>query len=236
MRKLTLILLFVAALRGWAQSPILAPDKDGVYSPGGGIMPPRVVHTAPAQFPADARRKEKKYYCIVSTVIDVEGKPISMHVEEQDAGPFGAAAIEAVEESEFKPGLLDGEIPVPVRIEVWVPFVAGEKRAVPEVLPVKVESFTKLNDKNNRPPIFRHGAALQYSDEARREHFEGTVLVQFIVNDRGVPEDIQIMRAVGHGLDQKAIEEVGTYRFEPGLKWGLPAAYPATVELQFRLH
>ena len=68
-----------------------------------------------------------------------------MHVEKPNAGPFGTAAIESINRSEFKPGMLHGA-PVPVRVEVWVPFVEGEKRAVPEVMPLIIYAPTRTTD------------------------------------------------------------------------------------------
>ncbi|MGB6191461.1 MAG: energy transducer TonB [Terracidiphilus sp.] len=139
MRKLACLLLVVIALEGWAQSPVLQPDlqpdRDGVYVPGGDVNAPKLVHTAPAEFPADWMGKGLKLRCIVSTVIGTDGRPKSMSVEEPKAGPFGTAAMEAIRQSEFKPGTLHGS-PVPVRVEIWVPFVEGEKRAVPELMPI----------------------------------------------------------------------------------------------------
>jgi TonB family protein len=235
MRKLALTLLAVAALQGWAQDSASRPDKDGVYGLGGDVKAPKLLHTAPAQFPADPQLNKMKYRCIIDLVIDADGKPSNMRVEEAQTGPFGEAAIEAVKLSEFKAGTLHGNA-VPVRIEVWVPFVQGEKHAVPEVMPVEVDPFTKPNDKNNRPPVVLHVTELQYSYEARRANFEGTALVHAVISERGIPEEIQVVRPVGHGLDVKAIEAVSSYRFAPGLKWGIPIRYPIFIEERFRLH
>jgi TonB family protein len=90
-------------------------------------------------------------------------------------------------------------------------------------------------DKNNRPPTPLRTAEPQYSQEAKAVKFEGTVQLQLIVNEQGIPEDIRILKPVGHGLDEKAIEGVSGYRFSPALRWGIPVSYAVTIEVDFRL-
>jgi TonB family protein len=189
---------------------------------------PKLVHTTPAQFPADPRMQGKKFRCIVRMVVDANGKPNSMEVEEAGAGVFGTAAVDAINRSKFKPGTLHGKA-VPVRIEVWVPFVEGEKHAVPEVMPLGI-SFT---DKNNRPPTPLRAVEPRYSDAAKLVRSVGIALVRTVVNEQGIPEDITVLQPVGHGLDDKVIEAVGKYRFSPALRWGIPVSCAVTIQVNF---
>jgi TonB family protein len=82
-------------------------------------------------------------------------------------------------------------------------------------------------------PIFRPEP--EYSDEARRAKWQGAVLLQVTVDDNGVPQNIQVARSLGMGLDQKAIEAVQKWRFKPGLKDGQPVSVAAVIEVNFRL-
>ena len=74
-----------------------------------------------------------------------------------------------------------------------------------------------------------------YSDEARKAKYSGTVLLSIVVDGRGVPRDIRVVRPLGLGLDEKAIEAVSKWRFNPGLKDGNPVPVRATIEVSFRL-
>ncbi len=75
----------------------------------------------------------------------------------------------------------------------------------------------------------------EFSEEARRAKFSGTVLLSVVVDENGIPRNIRVIRSVGLGLDQKAIEAVQRWRFRPGHKHGRPVAVQAAVEVSFRL-
>lgn len=76
----------------------------------------------------------------------------------------------------------------------------------------------------------------EYSDEARRAKYQGSVLLWLVVGADGLPSDIRVVRSVGLGLDEKALEAVRTWRFQPGLKDGKPVATQINVEVSFRLY
>lgn len=75
----------------------------------------------------------------------------------------------------------------------------------------------------------------EYSEEARKAKFQGTVLLSVVVDEKGNPRDIRIIRALGLGLDEKAIESVQKWRFKPGVKDGRAVPVIAQVEVNFRL-
>jgi protein TonB len=74
-----------------------------------------------------------------------------------------------------------------------------------------------------------------YSDDARRARFSGTVTLSAVVDASGKVRDIHVLRSPGLGLDEKAIEAVSKWRFRPGLKDGRPVNVRAQVEVSFRL-
>ena len=75
----------------------------------------------------------------------------------------------------------------------------------------------------------------EYSEEARKAKFQGTVVLYVVVDEKGNPRDLRIVRPLGLGLDEKAIEAVMKWRFRPGLMQGKPVAVAATIEVNFRL-
>ncbi len=76
----------------------------------------------------------------------------------------------------------------------------------------------------------------EYSEEARKAKYQGTVVLWLIVDQNGQPRDVKVARALGMGLDQKAIEAVRQWRFEPAMKDGKPVAVQINVEVNFRLY
>ena len=75
----------------------------------------------------------------------------------------------------------------------------------------------------------------EYSEEARKAKFQGTVVLFIVVDEHGNPRDLKVIRPLGLGLDQKAIEAVEKWRFNPGKKDGKPVPVQATIEVNFRL-
>src|SRR5258706_10626139 len=75
----------------------------------------------------------------------------------------------------------------------------------------------------------------EYSEEARKAKWQGTVVLSLVVDDKGHPQQIKVAKSLGLGLDQKAIEAVEKWRFEPGKKDGKAVAVYATIEVNFRL-
>lgn len=75
-----------------------------------------------------------------------------------------------------------------------------------------------------------------YSEEARKAKYQGTCVLWLIVDSSGHPRDVKVARSLGMGLDQKAIEAVRRWTFEPALKDGKPVAVQINVEVNFRLY
>ena len=76
----------------------------------------------------------------------------------------------------------------------------------------------------------------EYSEEARKVKHMGTVVLWLVVGPDGKPRDIRVLRTLGLGLDEKAIEAVKNWRFEPAKKDGKPVAVQINVEVNFHLY
>jgi periplasmic protein TonB len=75
----------------------------------------------------------------------------------------------------------------------------------------------------------------EYSEEARKAKWQGTVQLQIVVDEKGVPQQMRVIRQLGLGLDQKALEAVAKWRFKPGMKDGKAVPVIATIEVSFHL-
>lgn len=82
-------------------------------------------------------------------------------------------------------------------------------------------------------PIFAPEA--EFSDEARRQKYQGICLVAVIVDAHGLPQNVHVVQRLGMGLDEKAMEAIRRYRFKPATKDGKPVAAAIVVEVDFRL-
>lgn len=76
----------------------------------------------------------------------------------------------------------------------------------------------------------------EYSEEARKAKFQGTVMLSVIIGPDGRPRDLRVLRSVGMGLDQKALDAVAKWRFAPGTKDNHPVSVLVSIEVAFRLY
>ena len=71
------------------------------------------------------------------------------------------------------------------------------------------------------------------SEKGRKGKFEGTCLLGFVVDESGMPQDVHVVRSLRQDFDEKAIEAVRQYRFQPATKAGAPVAVSLKVEVKF---
>ena len=76
----------------------------------------------------------------------------------------------------------------------------------------------------------------KYSEKARRAKYQGTVVVGIVVGASGDVTDARIVRPLGLGLDEKALETVRTWKFKPAMRNGVPVPVRVIVEVNFRLY
>lgn len=82
-------------------------------------------------------------------------------------------------------------------------------------------------------PLPVYAPAPEYSEQARKARYGGTCTVWLIVGANGIPRDIRIYRAIGMGLDEKAVEALRKWKFEPARRGGHQVAVQITVEFNF---
>jgi TonB family protein len=76
-----------------------------------------------------------------------------------------------------------------------------------------------------------------YSDEARKQKLQGTVMMRVLVGADGRVREVQIMRGLGLGLDENAVSAVRAWQFIPAtIGVRRPVASWITIETVFRLY
>jgi TonB family protein len=66
--------------------------------------------------------------------------------------------------------------------------------------------------------------------------YSGIAIMRLAVTAEGKPENIKVVKSLGHELDKKAIEAVRKWKFEPAMKDGKPVAVEIAVEVNFNLY
>ncbi len=92
-----------------------------------------------------------------------------------------------------------------------------------------------MNTASASPPAVIYRADPEYTDQAKAAKWQGTVVLSLMVDESGKPTEIKVVRSLGMGLDEKAVEALTKWQFRPGVKDGKAVATRATVEINFRL-
>jgi TonB family protein len=85
------------------------------------------------------------------------------------------------------------------------------------------------------PPRMNVHVAPEYSEEARKKKLQGTIQLSFVVDATGAATQVAVLRPIGFGLDEKAMEAVSQWKFSPGTKNGTPVAVQTQAEVTFHL-
>ena len=85
------------------------------------------------------------------------------------------------------------------------------------------------------PPRVLYQVEPEFSEEARKAKYQGVVVLSIEVDANGRARDIRVVRSLGLGLDEKAVEAVARWRFQPGSLDGKPIASSAVIEVNFHL-
>ena len=85
-------------------------------------------------------------------------------------------------------------------------------------------------------PVLIYQVDADFSEEARKAKFSGNVVVNLWVDQNGLPSHVHVIRGVGMGLDEKAVEAVRQYKFKPAMENGKPVTVEMNVEVNFQIY
>lgn len=123
---------------------------------------------------------------------------------------------------------LDAELDLDAPIDLPPPPPPAEEEE-PEIF-VVVEKTPEI--KGGMKELYKY---LKYPEIARKAGIEGRVILEFIVDEKGKVSNIKVLRSVGGGLDEAAIEALKKVRFSPGMQRGRPVKVRYTLPVTFKL-
>jgi TonB family protein len=223
---------------------------------GGNIQAPKLISKVDPVYPELARRARAEGVVLLEVLIDEQGYVARVRVIRGGHPLLQPAAIEAVKQWRYAPTFLNGQ-PVPILVNVEVPFVLDSGFVTPSESPVPIRqsggiiggapAAATANPSGQRPRVepLRVGGNVQesklikrvepiYPELAKRARLEQMVMLEVNVNEEGFVADIRVIR--GHPLlDQAAIDAVKQWVYSPTLLNGAAVPVVATVTVAFSL-
>jgi TonB family protein len=190
--------------------------------------------------------RKKRLLAVMDATLGVDGNFHDVKVLGGDE-EFSASALDAVSQWRYTPASVNAS-PVPVRLFVTMECDKGKVHSAvePDTLPTQPENEAverisgqeafKVDPTRMKPPKPVYTPDPDYSEEARRAKYQGVLVVGMIIGRDGNPKAEWAVKKLGLGLDQKAIEAVRRWKFQPAVKNGEPVAVLINVEVSFRLY
>ncbi|HWG18609.1 MAG TPA: TonB family protein [Acidobacteriaceae bacterium] len=226
-------------------------DPSGPVRVSSGVMAGAIISQPPPAYPEIAKAAHVQGVVVLHAIISKDGTVEKLTVV---SGPpmLTQSAMDAVQKWTYHPYLVNGQ-PVEVETTINVNYTfGGDDRSSSRTAIPDAQDPIPATDASGQP-VHKIGAGVippavlyeidpEFSDEAKARvkeagkdsKFEGTVLVQLIVNDDGRPENVHVVRGVGMGLDEKAVEAVRQYRFRPAMENGNPVPVLLNVQVNFK--
>jgi len=85
------------------------------------------------------------------------------------------------------------------------------------------------------PPEKTFAPQPQYTEIARKARLQGVVIVQAIIDKGGNVTNVKVLKGLGMGLDQAAVDAIKKWKFEPATLNGKPVAVYYNLTVNFRL-
>jgi TonB family protein len=206
-----------------------------------------------AAIPADARPPLNKKGCAaIEFTIEKDGRLTGMKLVQSsgDATLERAAWAGITASSPFRP--LPGQfIGQSLALRFHFHYNPAQRAHLMPVGPGSGESQTANATPEpqtyNGEPVYRVGQDIrapkgtympnpEYTDRARKKKLNGTVILAIIVTPEGSADNVKVVRGFDRDLDQRAVDTVRTWKFEPGSKDGKPVPVALNVEVSFRLY
>lgn len=233
-----------------------------VYKIGGDVKAPELVAGDVAIAPAHECEGSMAGKVVLSTIIDATGRARNIIFIHPLGNSLDKLVLAILSAERFKPGEKDGA-PVVTGVSVQVRldgcFTADGDRKLLRLRSQPEMSLSRWPDApeeaifteaapskdatpygvggNVKPPVPLVMAQPKLTDPTKKAKYEGEVMVTLMVDEQGMPQNPRVVRPLGMGLDEKALETVMLYRFKPAMQNGRrPVPVLITVPVKFQLN
>lgn len=205
-------------------------------------------------YPAAAKEEGIEGIVFVACVVNEQGDVIKREVLKSAHPALDKAALEAVNGLKFTPGVKDGKN---VKVKVTLPISfklngkekqekAEQEKAAQEKAKQKSETSVSgdaeekvFTQADVMPEIVGGMESLAkniaYPAEAKENKVEGKVIVTAVIDEKGDAVKLKVLKSVGYGCDEAAIEAVKKTKFLPGKKDGKTVKVQITIPIMFKL-
>lgn len=150
-------------------------------------------------------------------------------VEKPPPPPRPPVPVEVPNDEVIEDEILDLDAELDLDAAIDLPPPPPEEEEEPEVF-IVVEKQPELVG-----GLAKLQRSIKYPEIARKAGIEGRVFVQFVVDERGRVLNPKVIRGIGGGCDEAAVEAVKQAKFKPGMQRGRPVKVQYSLPIVFKL-
>lgn len=201
-------------------------------------------------YPPEAKKAKLSGTVVLKAIIGKDGTISNLSILSSTNPIFNNSALEAVHHWTYKPYLLNGE-PTEVDTTITINYALNsdaspnpqpnpDPQPNPQPEPSNLQSSAVPSHVMHiggdvKPPVVVHTVSPEFSQQAKTAKFSGNVEVYLVVDKNGYPTHVRVVKGVGRGLDEKAVEAVSQYRFKPATYKGQPVPVDLYVDVNFQI-
>ena len=192
-----------------------------------------VVYQLEPQYTEEARQAGREGTVVLYVEVAPNGLAERIRVLRSLGFGLNENAVEAVQHWIFEPEFRNGTA-VTAGTVVFVDFrLPVESR--PSAKTTVSEVFRLGPSSGITPPRIISRVEPVYTEQARKAHLQGTIVLYVEVTPEGQLQNVQLLQGLGMGVDELAVERISQWRFEPATKEGKPVTVVILVEANFSL-
>jgi TonB family protein len=213
MRRAVIALIFLAFCIAEGQ------DSLGTYRIGEGVSAPKIISRSEPQYSEEARKARLEGKVPIVLVVGDDGTPLDVRVSKPLGFGLDEEAVEKVRAWRFSPGQKAGN-PVAVATTIEVNFrLVGVKQWH------LARAIFNLPAGATRPTLIK--SEFPPDSSSQEPH---SVTLTFDVDEHGSVINIHVENSSDAGSEREAIAAAREWRFNPGIKDGIPIVVPLTLE------
>lgn len=189
-------------------------------------------------YPSKAKEKGTTGVVVVSALINEQGNVTETEVLKSVGDGCDEAAVNAIKQTKFTAGEQNGK-KVKVRVNIPVSFkLNGNDKVKTEAVKDKDDPSIYVTVEKMPEIVGGVGAIVEklvYPKEAKDKGIEGRVVISMVINENGNVTNIEVLKSLGYGCDEAAIQAVKSVKFVPGEHNGVKKKVKVVLPIQFKL-
>lgn len=178
--------------------------------------------------------KQKDFILKYNFLVNEEGTIEKIQIIKSEFPEVDKNIANTIKEWKFEPGLKDGQ-----KVKFSIPWGFDPNDHVGRI-PMKGdndETYYIAVDEMPEPigGLNSIQSKIKYPEEAKRSGIEGKVFIQAFIDENGNVVKAKVIKGVGSGLDEVALEAVKQTKFIPGKQEGKPVKVQVAIPIVFKL-